>query len=89
VVTKANAGIGQAIATALGGAGAHVICAGRSAVDETIARIKAAGGAASDLDVRIPTKPATHSDNCVGRGPDAPLEGQHRGDVDDPAAPAA
>jgi 2-dehydro-3-deoxy-D-gluconate 5-dehydrogenase len=47
LVTGANAGIGQAIAAALAGAGAHVVCAGRSGMDETIARIGAAGGTAS------------------------------------------
>ena len=47
LVTGANAGIGQAIAAALAGAGAHVVCAGRSGMDETIARIGAAGGIAS------------------------------------------
>ena len=47
LVTGANAGIGQAIAAALAGAGAHVVCAGRSAMDETIAVVKAAGGAGS------------------------------------------
>ena len=31
LVTGANTGIGQAIAVAMGRAGAHVICAGRSA----------------------------------------------------------
>ncbi len=39
LVTGANTGIGQAIAVALGRAGAHVICAGRSACDETIGMI--------------------------------------------------
>ena len=47
LVTGANAGIGQAIAAALAGAGAHVACAGRSAMDEPIAVVKAAGGAGS------------------------------------------
>ncbi|WP_341367245.1 2-dehydro-3-deoxy-D-gluconate 5-dehydrogenase KduD [Yoonia sp. BS5-3] len=35
LVTGANTGIGQAIAVAMGRAGAHVICAGRSSCDET------------------------------------------------------
>ena len=39
LVTGANTGIGQAIAVALGRAGAHVICAGRSSCDETVAQI--------------------------------------------------
>lgn len=36
LVTGANTGIGQAIAVAMGRAGAHVICAGRSNCDETV-----------------------------------------------------
>lgn len=39
LVTGANAGIGQAIALAMGDAGARVICAGRSSCDETAAQI--------------------------------------------------
>jgi 2-deoxy-D-gluconate 3-dehydrogenase len=42
LVTGANAGIGQAIAVAMGEAGAHVICAGRSNCDDTVARIASA-----------------------------------------------
>ncbi|MDE0852148.1 SDR family NAD(P)-dependent oxidoreductase, partial [Yoonia sp.] len=42
LVTGANTGIGQAIAVAMGRAGAHVICAGRSACDETVAMIESA-----------------------------------------------
>ena len=44
LVTGANTGIGQAVAVALAGAGAEVICAGRSAMDETLAAIAVAGG---------------------------------------------
>lgn len=36
LVTGANTGIGQAIAVAMGRAGAHVIAAGRSSCDETV-----------------------------------------------------
>lgn len=39
LVTGANTGIGQAIAVAMGAAGAHVICAGRSPCDATVALI--------------------------------------------------
>jgi 2-deoxy-D-gluconate 3-dehydrogenase len=39
LVTGANTGIGQAIAIAMGQAGAHVICAGRSSCAETLAMI--------------------------------------------------
>lgn len=39
LVTGANTGIGQAIAISLGNAGAEVICAGRSSMEETIALV--------------------------------------------------
>ncbi len=42
LVTGANTGIGQAIAHALGRAGAHVVCAGRSSCAETLAQIDSA-----------------------------------------------
>ncbi len=42
LVTGANTGIGQAIAAAMGRAGAHVICAGRSSCKETVAMINSA-----------------------------------------------
>lgn len=42
LVTGANTGIGQAIAIALGRAGAHVICAGRSSCEKTVGMIKSA-----------------------------------------------
>lgn len=60
LVTGANAGIGRAIATTLAGAGAHVVCAGRSAMDETIAGIDAAGGTASAcaMDLSVPMEAA-------------------------------
>lgn len=44
LVTGANTGLGQAMAVALAGAGAAVALVGRSAPDETAARIEAAGG---------------------------------------------
>ena len=48
VVTGASSGIGRAIAESLGGAGAHVVLGGRTqdAMDESVARITAAGGTA-------------------------------------------
>ena len=49
LVTGANTGIGQAIAVAMGRAGAHVICAGRSSCDETVAMIKSAETMALDF----------------------------------------
>lgn len=42
LVTGANTGIGQAIAVAMGRAGAHVICAGRSSCADTVAMIDSA-----------------------------------------------
>ena len=42
LVTGANTGIGQAIAVAMGQAGAHVICAGRSSCADTVAMIDSA-----------------------------------------------
>lgn len=44
IVTGANTGLGQAMAVALGAAGAHVALVGRSAPDETQALIEQAGG---------------------------------------------
>lgn len=49
LVTGANTGIGQAIAVAMGRAGAHVICAGRSSCDETVALIESAEALALDF----------------------------------------
>ncbi|MEZ2128008.1 MULTISPECIES: 2-dehydro-3-deoxy-D-gluconate 5-dehydrogenase KduD [unclassified Sinorhizobium] len=43
VVTGANTGIGQGIAVALAQAGAAIVAVGRSSVEETEARVKAAG----------------------------------------------
>ncbi|WP_421363367.1 2-dehydro-3-deoxy-D-gluconate 5-dehydrogenase KduD [Agrobacterium rosae] len=44
IVTGANTGLGQGIATALAGAGATVALVGRSSMDETEAAISAMGG---------------------------------------------
>ncbi|MCG3268311.1 2-dehydro-3-deoxy-D-gluconate 5-dehydrogenase KduD [Yoonia sp. I 8.24] len=52
LVTGANTGIGQAIAIALGNAGAKVICAGRSGMDETLAQVP--NGTALQLDFADP-----------------------------------
>lgn len=49
LVTGANTGIGQAIAVALGEAGAEVICAGRSDPGETLAMIPGARALTLDL----------------------------------------
>jgi 2-deoxy-D-gluconate 3-dehydrogenase len=52
LVTGANTGIGQAIAVGLAEAGARVTCAGRSEMDETLARVP--GGDALRLDFADP-----------------------------------
>lgn len=49
LVTGANTGIGQAIAVAMGAAGAHVICAGRSSCDETVSMIESAEALSLDF----------------------------------------
>lgn len=49
LVTGANTGIGQAVAVAMGQAGAHVICAGRSSCAETAGRIESAEELALDF----------------------------------------
>lgn len=49
LVTGANTGIGQAIAVALGAAGAHVICAGRSSCAATVAMLHSAEAMTLDL----------------------------------------
>ena len=49
LVTGANKGIGQAIAIALAGQGANVVCAGRRPSDETAQLIAANGGKASNI----------------------------------------
>lgn len=49
LVTGANTGIGQAIAVALGRAGAHVICAGRSSCDKTVGMIDSAEALSLDF----------------------------------------
>jgi 2-dehydro-3-deoxy-D-gluconate 5-dehydrogenase len=59
LVTGANAGIGQAIAVAMAAAGAEVVCAGRSAMTDTLGRIEGEGGAARPLvlDLSDPAAP--------------------------------
>lgn len=52
LVTGANTGIGQSVAVALAKAGAEVICAGRSSMDETLSLV--AGGRALQLDFSNP-----------------------------------
>ena len=53
LVTGSNTGIGRAIAISLASAGAEVICAGRSSVDETLDMIAKAGGKARGLQLDL------------------------------------
>jgi len=53
LVTGANTGIGQGIALALAQAGATVVAAGRSGMDETLELIAGAGGTAHALKVDL------------------------------------
>ena len=52
LVTGANTGIGQAIAVSLGNAGAEVVCAGRSSMEETLTKVP--NGTALELDFSDP-----------------------------------
>ncbi|MEL6839008.1 MAG: 2-dehydro-3-deoxy-D-gluconate 5-dehydrogenase KduD [Pseudomonadota bacterium] len=54
-VTGANTGIGQAIAVDLAAHGAHVVAVGRSAMDETLAKLDAVGGQADALHADLST----------------------------------
>jgi len=62
-VTGANTGIGQGIAVALARAGAEVLAAGRSSMDETVAAVAALGGKAAEIriDLAKPAGAATRS----------------------------
>jgi 2-deoxy-D-gluconate 3-dehydrogenase len=57
-VTGANTGIGQGIALSLAEAGAEIVAAGRSVMDETLALISAAGGTGSECRVDFSDKDA-------------------------------
>ena len=67
LVTGANTGIGQAIAIGLAVAGADVVCAGRSASDETVNRITKAGGTAASCHVDL-TNPMAGQELFAGQG---------------------
>jgi 2-deoxy-D-gluconate 3-dehydrogenase len=67
LVTGANGGIGQAIAVAMAAAGADVIAAGRSSMDETVAAIAAAGGRAHALQLDL-SDPAGAAGRLAGIG---------------------
>ncbi|MBO3762142.1 2-dehydro-3-deoxy-D-gluconate 5-dehydrogenase KduD [Ciceribacter sp. L1K22] len=68
LVTGSNTGIGQAIAISLAGAGAEVICAGRSSVDETLELITSKGGKAVGLKLDLADPMAGH-DVFIDNGP--------------------
>jgi 2-deoxy-D-gluconate 3-dehydrogenase len=65
LVTGANTGIGQGIALALAQAGATVVAAGRSGMDETQALIEQAGGKALPLKVGL-GKPGAAGEAIAG-----------------------
>ena len=67
LVTGANTGISQAIAIGLAAAGADVVCAGRSASDETVNRITKAGGTAASCHVDL-TNPMAGQELFAGQG---------------------
>ena len=68
LVTGANTGIGRAIALGLAEAGAHVIAAGRSPCDATVAAIAAAGGGAEAMDLDL-SDPAGAAARLAQAGP--------------------
>ena len=53
LVTGASTGLGQAIAVAMAGAGASVVCAARSSMDETSARVAAVGGSCRTITIDL------------------------------------
>ena len=58
LVTGANTGIGQAIAVALGNAGAQVVCAGRSSMDATLAMVPNSSALTLDFSDPMAARPA-------------------------------
>ncbi len=59
VVTGANTGLGQAIATALAQAGADIAAVGRSRPDETAKQVRAAGRKLHAIDCDLSARPDT------------------------------
>jgi 2-deoxy-D-gluconate 3-dehydrogenase len=67
LVTGANTGIGQAIAIALAGQGAEIVCAGRRDCRETVAMIEGRGGRSSALQLDF-ADPHAAQDVFAGQG---------------------
>lgn len=63
LVTGGSSGIGKAIASALGGAGAHVLIASRtvSAIDATVEDIREAGGSGDGIVADLSTREGAHA----------------------------
>jgi len=63
LVTGGSSGIGRAIAGALADAGAHVLVAARTAatIDEAVAEVRAAGGAADGVVADLSTRGGAHA----------------------------
>lgn len=63
LVTGGSSGIGRAITLALAGAGAHVLVAARtaSAIDETVAAVRAAGGSSDGIVADLSTRAGAHA----------------------------
>ncbi|MFZ6991790.1 SDR family NAD(P)-dependent oxidoreductase [Curtobacterium sp. RRHDQ66] len=63
LVTGGSSGIGRAIAGALADAGAHVLVAARTAatIDEAVAEVRAAGGAADGVVADLSTRAGAHA----------------------------
>ncbi|MBH0237695.1 2-dehydro-3-deoxy-D-gluconate 5-dehydrogenase KduD [Methylobrevis albus] len=71
LVTGANTGIGQGIALSLAAAGAHVVAAGRSSMDETLGLVSGLGGSAeaASLDLSDPHAGAALVDRLNAEAP--------------------
>jgi 2-dehydro-3-deoxy-D-gluconate 5-dehydrogenase len=71
VVTGASTGIGQAISIGMAGAGAHVACVDIVSSDETVKRITAAGGRATQVQIDLTKRGAI--DELMGKAGDVDI----------------